>query len=167
MAELKNLTIDEVSFVDEGANPQANILLFKRKQVKKDGVDELTAALKDLTDKLNAQTQLAEREQFRILAERYEILGTDSAQLAQLLQAASLKNPQLYETAVKVLDNALNVVQKSGTFAELGKSGFASKNSSQNELHRLAAQIQKRKPDLTWRQALDEAYMQHPELQEV
>ena len=34
MNELKELLIDEVSLVDAGANPEANIVFFKRKEPK-------------------------------------------------------------------------------------------------------------------------------------
>ena len=173
MTELKDLSIDEISFVDAGANPQANILLFKR-QTQKDepaptaqtsnqtestspNFDELTATLQALTDKLNAQLAQAEANEFRIRAERYEILGVDADKLAQMLMAASKSNPQMYETAIKVLDGALNAVQKSGTFSEVGKRGDS---PAQSDVQKLAAQIQKSDSKLTYRQALDKAYLQ-------
>lgn len=133
MTTLTNLEIDEFSLVDAGANPEANILIFKRDELKSDNFDELTATLKNLTDKLN-----------------------------ELLKAASKTNPQLYETAIRVLDGALEAVKKSGTFDEIGKRGT---NNSTPDVQKIAAQIQKSQPNLTWRQAIDAAYLQHPELQ--
>lgn len=38
-AKLKNLTVNEISFVDRGANPGANILLYKRKDVTMNSSD--------------------------------------------------------------------------------------------------------------------------------
>ena len=177
MTNLTNLEINEVSLVDEGANPEANITLFKRDETKSaetdakvdvqpetqaENFDELTATLKTLTDKLNAQIEKAEDAEFHKIAERYEILGTDADKLAPMLKAASKTNPQLYETAIRVLDGALEAVKKSGTFDELGKTGT---NHETPDIQTIAAQIQKSQPNLTWRQALDAAYLQHPELQ--
>lgn len=171
---LTNLEIDEVSLVDAGANPEADILIFKRKEensvdentkvddVAKANFDELSATLKDLTDRLNAHVEKAEDAEFRKIAERYEILGTDADKLAPMLKAASKSNPTLYETAIRVLDGALEAVKKSGTFDEIGKRGT---NNSTPDVQKIAAQIQKSQPNLTWRQAIDAAYLQHPELQ--
>ena len=123
---LTNLEIDEVSFVDAGANPEAHVTIFKRKEVpdmdeqkisetpqlddvaKADGFDELTATLKSLTDKLNAH------------------------------------------------------IEKAGTFEEVCKRGDGLKP---DDIHAFAAEIQKSNLNLTKRQALDAAYLQHPELQ--
>lgn len=162
MATLTNLEIDEVSLVDAGANPEANILIFKRDELKSDNFGELTATLKNLTDKLNEHVTKAEDAEFHKIAERYEILGTDADKLAPMLKAASKSNPTLYETAIRVLDGALEAVKKSGTFDEIGKRGT---NNSTPDVQTIAAQIQKSQPNLTWRQAIDAAYLQHPELQ--
>lgn len=195
MNKLTELEINEVSLVDSGANPGANITLFKRNFPKKNRpqnqpqnqpqpkifdtqpknsdlqtqvvknqtqVDELSTLLKSLTDKLNEHIDKAENVEFRKIAERYEILGTDADKLAPMLKSAANLNPQLYQTAIKVLDGALEAVKKSGVFDELGKVGTR-KNSG--DIQTFAAQIQKSQPNLSWRQALDAAYRQHPELQ--
>ena len=44
MTELKELQVDEVSLVDDGANPQANILFFKRKQEEKSMAKDVKTA---------------------------------------------------------------------------------------------------------------------------
>ena len=163
---LTNLEIDEVSFVDAGANPEANVTIFKRDEAKSESksetFDELTAELKSLTDKLNEHVAKAEDAEFHKIAERYEILGTDADKLAPMLKAAAKSNPTLYETAIRVLDSALTAVEKSGTFVEIGKTGT---NHETADVQKIAAQIQKSQPNLTWRQALDAAFQQHPELQ--
>ena len=188
MTKLTNLEIDEVSFVDAGANPEAHVTIFKRKEdtqmdeqkvaeatddvanakddvAKSDGFEELTATLQDLTNRLNAHIEKAEDAEFRKIAERYEILGTPAEKLAPMLKAASKSNPQMYETAIKVLDGALSAVEKAGTFEEIGKRGDGLKPDTQTQIQAFATEIQKSQPKLTWRQALDEAFQQHPELQ--
>lgn len=53
MTELKNIEVKEISLVDAGANPEANILFFKRKQ------EEETMAKKETTPKdVNKQEEL-------------------------------------------------------------------------------------------------------------
>lgn len=44
MTELKNIEVREISLVDAGANPEANILFFKRKQEEKSMAKKETAA---------------------------------------------------------------------------------------------------------------------------
>ena len=55
MNELKEIIVDEISVVDEGANPEAKILMFKRKQE-----DESMAKNETAAEVVNKQEQKAE-----------------------------------------------------------------------------------------------------------
>ena len=167
---LTNLEIDEVSFVDEGANPEANVTIFKHKTAsdapkvpESADLSGLTSLVENLISKLDMHVERAEDAKIRAVAERYEILGTDADKLAPMLKAAAKSNPQAYETVIKILDRALSVVEKSGVFAEVGKRG--DKPPSDCEIQTLATEFQKANPNLSWRQALDMAYQKHPEWQ--
>lgn len=148
MNELTNLQISEVSLVDEGANPEADVMLFKRKN---SGGNELDGLIKRLT----IQIEKVEESELRKTAEKYEILGESADNLVKALKQA--KAAGNYETVIKLLDTTLKAVESSGVFHEMGKSGAGSTEVS---VEKLAARFQKSEPNLSWRQALDKAYRQ-------
>lgn len=157
MTMLKNLTIDEVSLVDAGANPEANVVLLKRKTAS----DELEAC-KKLIENLTAQVEKFKDDEFLKLAKRYEILGQKPDELAPLLKSINSKDKPLYDKLIGALNSALEAAQYGKLFSEIGKRGGDLKP---NDIQKYAAQIRQQNPSMTFRQALEEAYKQHPELQ--
>ena len=187
MSELKNLEIREVSFVDEGANPESFITFFKRKKQNKmvekqeviapvektveeqnlqENFAELTTTLANLTKRLNAHIEKAEDAEWLKVASKYEILGEDATKLAKVLKLAKSAGGETYNTTIKLLDNALAAVQKSGTFEEIGKSGSTGTPDADKQIAKFTAEICKRNPALSERQALIQAYEEHPELKD-
>lgn len=160
MNKLTGLKVEEVSLVTAGANPDAQIIFYKRKGA--DSVSKLESLVSTVVSKMEAQLARAEDAEFMAVAKRYEILGTPADELAPILKAAKAQNAAAYETAIKTLDVALKAVAKAGIFEEVGKSGEGSRVS---RIEELAAQIRKSNPALTYRQAIDAAYLAHPELQ--
>ena len=239
MTELKNIEVREISLVDAGANPEANILFFKRKQeeesmakkettaevvkqeeLKSDVADKAedvskaaeAAASKVVTEKENTElkkrvaeleaqlaerdaadkaavekaaadkaaadnaalvetlerlnkrleTEIAKREDNELMkvAAKYEIIGENADNTFKLLK--SLKGTENYNLLIGTFDKVLAQVEKSGTFNEIGKSGY---NSQAVSIEKFAAQIRAADPSLTERQALDKAFQEHPELE--
>ena len=146
MSELKDLQISEVSLVDAGANPEANILLMKR------ATDESQALIDRLTKRLEDMEAELEQTELTKIASKYELLGEDSKVLAQTLKQA--KTAGTFDTIIKLLDTTLELTLKAETFKEIGKSGTRTAGT----VEEMAQAIQKRKPTLTWRQAMDLAY---------
>lgn len=92
MNELKNLQVEEISLVDAGANPAADVVLFKRKddvEVKKQDEPQVYAAIAKPAEpqvdaeKESLQKRVAELE--KVLAER------DAADKAEVEKAAAEK----------------------------------------------------------------------------
>ena len=240
MTELKDIEVREVSLVDAGANPEANILFFKRKQEeesmsKKETTTEVVnkqeelkldvapntedvskaaeaAATKVVTEKENTElkkrvaeleaqiterdaadkaavekaaadkaaadnaalvetlerlnkrleTEIAKREDNELMkvAAKYEIIGENADNTFKLLK--SLKGTENYDLLIGTFDKVLAQVEKSGTFNEIGKSGY---NSQAVSIEKIAAEIRKNDPSLTERQALDKAFQQNPNLE--
>ena len=239
MTELKDIEVREVSLVDAGANPEANILFFKRKQeeesmAKKETTTEVVkqeelksdvadkaedvskaaemAASKVVTEKENTElkkrvaelekalaerdaadkaavekaaadkaaadnaalvetlerlnkrleTEIAKREDNELMkvAAKYEIIGENADNTFKLLK--SLKGTENYDLLIGTFDKVLAQVEKSGTFNEIGKSGY---NSQAVSIEKFAAQIRAADPSLTERQALDKAFQEHPNLE--
>lgn len=239
MTELKNIEVREVSLVDAGANPEANILFFKRKQeentmakndttpkdvnkqeelksdvadkaedvskaaeaaskvvaekentelkkrvaelekalAERDAADkaaiekaaqeksaadnaEISAAFERLNKRFEEYVAKAEDAELLKVASKYEVLGENAEQLSATLK--KMKAAGVYDEYVSKLDRELAYVEKSGTFSEIGKSGY---NSQAVSIEKYAAQIRKADPSLTERQALDKAFQEHPELE--
>lgn len=178
MSELKNLEIREVSFVDEGANPESFITFFKRKEQKtmsgkteeeqnlQENFSALTTTLASLTKRLNEHITKAEDAEWLKVASKYEILGEDSTKLAKVLKSAKVAGGDTYNTTIKLLDNALAAVEKSGTFEEIGKSGSMGTPDADKQIEKCTAEIRKRNPALSYREALIQAYEEHPEFRD-
>lgn len=84
MNELKELEVDEVSLVDEGANPKADILIFKRKEEDlMTKLDKAAEVVKGDAEKDALKNRVAELE--KLLAER------EAAGKAELEKAAAEK----------------------------------------------------------------------------
>lgn len=240
MTELKDIEVREVSLVDAGANPEANILFFKRKQeentmakndttpkdvnkqeelksdvadkaedvskaaeaaaskvvaekentelkarvaelekalAERDAADkaavekaaadkaaadnaEISAAFERLNKRFEEYVAKAEDAELLKVASKYEVLGENAGQLSATLK--KMKAAGVYDEYVSKLDRELAYVEKSGTFNEIGKSGY---NSQAVSIEKFAAQIRKADPSLTERQALDKAFQEHPELE--
>jgi hypothetical protein len=79
--KLKSLRVDEVSLVDAGANPDAHVALFKRKDSKPNALDKLLSVIgKGKTPVAkDALTFDEQQEQERIRELRYEAWGFASA----------------------------------------------------------------------------------------
>lgn len=167
MNELKSLTIEEVSLVDAGANPGAQIVLLKRKQdlpepdaVIKDLKSDKDALVESLIGKLQEHVNKIEDAEAYEVAKKYEILGYKAEELAPQLK--SLKQfPEHYQRLIQGFDAALSAVTKAKTFEEVGRNGRLGNSA---EIEKVAAEIQKREPKLGWREAMHKAYTLHPEL---
>ena len=175
MTELINLEVEEVSLVNAGANPEANILLFKRKE-EKNMADKNTATadlereraelakaqetVQKLIGTLQEHVAKVEDAEALAIAKKYEILGHKAEDLAKQLK--SLKPyPELYKSLIQSFDSALAAVEKTRAFEEIGKSGFG---EGVLQIEKVAQENQAKEPNLTWWQAVDKAYQAHPEL---
>ena len=119
------------------------------------------ATVESLIGKLQEHVDKADTAELTAVAKKYEILGFKSEELVPQLK--SLKQfPELYGQLIQTLDTSLAAVQKAKTFEELGKSG---RNEGSVQVEKIANEIIKQNPKLTWRQALDKAYQANPELQ--
>ena len=172
MAELKDLVIEEVSFVNAGANPFAYITLCKRKGEKnmtneeqgQQNFSDLTAELSKLTTTLRKQIEKAEDVEWLKVASKYELLGQDAKKLAPMLKKAKAEAPEVYELAIQTLDSALEAVNKSQLFEEIGKSGTRSEINQETQIEKFAAELRAKDSTLSYRKSIDEAFLAHPEL---
>lgn len=126
----------------------------------------LSPALRAEIDSLRKYREAAEAEKLLNVAKRYTLLGHDPEKLAKSLKSMKDAGGDVYDQFVAGLDAALNTVEKSGMFDEIGKRGGNSVNGEDawKKIEVAAAEIQKSKPTMAWHDAINEACVQHPEL---
>lgn len=130
-----------------------------------EAVTKLETLVKSLAARLDEQISKAEDAEFMAIAKKYELLGTPAEELAPLLKSTKAANPTAYESAIKVLDVSMNALTKAGIFEEIGKSGDGAKPDAQTQISKAVAEIRKANPGMSEREAIDAAFLAHPELQ--
>lgn len=109
MNELKDLEVDEISLVDAGANPQANILLIKRKgeqdMNKKDKAAEVVTQ-EQVSKEAETQTVDVEKDalQKRVAELEKQLADRDAADKAAIDKAAADKAAADNKTLAETLE---------------------------------------------------------------
>lgn len=127
----------------------------------------LHPAVKIELERLRKQADAAEERELREIAKKYEIIGKKADELVPLLKSLKSVGGDAYAQMIAVLDASVTAVEKSGVFAELGKSGGAAVSGSDSawtQIEKHAEAIQKAMPTMTWAVAVDKACEQHPDL---
>lgn len=139
-------------------------------EVEKAAAEKLAAdnaKVTELLDRLEKRVEehitKAETTELLKIASKYEILGEKADELAKVLK--TVKGTDVYDKIIGNLDRELACVEKAGTFTEIGKRGDGGSYGDQTQIHKFAAEFKKSDPSLTDRQALDKAFLAHPELQ--
>lgn len=128
---------------------------------QKSASPELTAALADLAD-LRKSFEMKEMTQ---IAKKYAPLGKKEDELAQRLYEMKKSDEANYNAYIAVLDESLGLVEKSGVFAEIGKSASGVTGGSvESKIEAAASEIMKSDVTMTRDQAIAKAWMDHPEL---
>ena len=129
---------------------------------KSDADPALMAALA----RLDALEKSAEMKELTGVAKKYAVLGDNEAELVQTLYGLKKSdNPANYDAYIKVLDRSLDLVEKSGIFAEIGKSGRGQGGGSTlDKVEAAATEIQKSDPSLSREAAMVKAWDTHPDL---
>lgn len=86
--------------------------------MEKSASPEITAALQELAD-LKKSIEMKDMTE---IAKKYAPLGKKESELAQTLYDMKKSNEANYNAYVAILDESLGMVEKSGLFAEIGKS---------------------------------------------
>lgn len=123
-------------------------------------------ALEAALTRLEALEKSAEMKDLTEVAKKYEALGEDTEELAKTLYGLKKSdNPANYDAYIKVLDKSLDLVNKTGIFAEIGKSSRGEEAGSvEAKIEAAASELQKSDPNLSRPQAVAKAWENHPEL---
>lgn len=117
---------------------------------------ELQAALDELAD---LKKSFAMKEMTEV-AKKYAPLGKNEAELAKTLYDMKQSNEANYNAYIAILDESLGLVEKSGLFAEIGKSagGQGTANSAVEKAEAKAKDIMKSDPNMDYDTAIAKAW---------
>ena len=108
--------------------------------MEKSASPEITKAL----ERMESLAKSIEMKEFTEIAKKYAPLGENEAELAQTLYDMKKSNPANYDSYVAILDKSLGMVEKSGLFAEIGKSaGNSGTGTVQSKAEAKAQEIMK------------------------
>lgn len=139
----------------------------KKKEKEGDGMEksatspELAAAL----ERLATLEKSVEMKEFTDIAKKYAPLGEKEDELAQTLYNMKKSNEANYNAYIAILDKSLGLVEKSGLFAEIGKSaGNYTSGGTADKIEAKAAELRKADPTMNYHASIAKAWESNPEL---
>lgn len=135
-------------------------------------MEDVTKNFSDMMAKImepiQKRAEEAEQKSLEEVAKKYELLGTKAEELVPVLKSMKATSDEAYNNFIASMDNNLAVIQKSGLFEEIGKSGGAHTGNDDTEgvakMNAKVAEIKKSMPNLTDAQAHDIVMQNDPEL---
>lgn len=134
---------NEEKEVEKSMHPEIQKALAEMREIKK-GME-----MKELTD----------------IAKKYAPLGKKEDELAKTLYDMKKSSPASYDAYIEVLNQSLEMVNKSGLFTEIGKSsrGYAG-GSAVEKAEGIAKSYMEKDPDMDYNTALLKAWENNPDL---
>lgn len=131
---------------------------------KKSAPEEMAPEIKKALEEVAELKKSMEMAQMAEVAKKYAPLGKEG--LAQTLYDMKKSNEANYNAYITVLDEHLALVEKSGLFAEIGKSagGQSTGGGVENKIDAKAAEIMKADPNMDYTTAIAKAWEQSPDL---
>lgn len=107
-----------------------------------------------------------EKQEMAEIAKKYEILGEKPDELGEKLYNLKKSDPDMYESCISMLDNQVGLIEKSGLFSEIGKSGNGGYTGSDavSKIESIAKSMMDEDATLSYQQAMAKAWDNHPEL---
>ena len=121
----------------------------------------LHPAVKAELERLRKAVDAQEDRELEAVAKKYEAIGKKPEELVPVLK--SLKGTPAYDEMISVMDAAVDAVEKSALFTEIGKTGHGT-GDAMKQADEKTAEIMKADPKLTHAQALDKVFQMNPEL---
>ena len=132
-------------------------------------VEKMQEMFKSAFDRQEARIAELEKslatKEFADIAKKYAPLGEDETTLAKTLFDMYQADEELYNSYVDSLEKSLDLVNKSGMFVEIGKSGYQNGPSSAvGRVEAIAKSYIKKDPGMTYEQAIAKAWENNPDL---
>ncbi|MDE7354611.1 MAG: hypothetical protein K2O06_16405 [Acetatifactor sp.] len=108
----------------------------------------------------------AEARELTEVAKRYAIIGKTEAELVPLFKSLRAAGGTAYNDMIAVLDQAVDTVEKSGAFTEIGKSGHGSGavGAAEAKVEAIAKGYMEKDSSLDYASAMAKAWEDNPEL---
>lgn len=129
---------------------------------------------KSLEAELEAVKQLRksmEMKEYTDVAKKYEIIGKKPEELAKTLCDMKAAGEEVYKSYIDALDEQVSLVEKSGMFAEIGKSGSngasyvaVGKSEAEGKIEAIAAEIRKSDASISYHESIAKAWAENPDL---
>lgn len=148
--------------VREEAWTEEEVETEKACHTKKSADPQLAAAM----DRLESLEKSLAMKEMTDIAKKYAPLGENEEELAETLYEMRKSNEANYEAYIGVLEKSLNLVEKSGIFAEIGKSGrgYSTARGTVGKIEEIASEIMKSDTTISREAAIMKAWEDHPEL---
>ncbi len=131
------------------------------------GIDKsVSPEIKAALERMEALAKSVEMKEFAEIAKKYAPLGEKEDELAKKLYDMKKSDEGIYKSYIEILDKSLGLVEKSGLFAEIGKSCSGGKSSgcASDKAKAKAKEIMKANPGMKFDAALAKAWEENPEL---
>lgn len=143
-------------------NPKATVT----KSASDDIYKGIHPAVKAELEELKKFREAAEEKELTEVAKRYAIIGKKVEELVPMLKGLKAAGGSAYEDMIAVLDQAVDTVEKSGVFSEIGKSGYGgcSEHSAEARIHGIAKGYMEKDASLSYHAAVAKAWEDNPDL---
>lgn len=131
--------------------------------------DELPPEVKKALQEVEDLKKSYEMKELETIAKKYEILGKKASEEAQTLYNLKKSGEENYNAYVAAMDAQVDLVEKSGLFAEIGKSGnfnyqSVAKSEPETKVETIAKSYMEADPKLDYNSAIAKAWANNPEL---
>lgn len=133
---------------------------------KKSATPDVPDFVKDAIAKSEEFITRIEKQEQTEIAKKYAILGEKPEELGEKLYNLKKSDPAMYDTCISMLDSQVALIEKTGMFAEVGKSagGQSTSNSAVEKADAKAREIMKADPSINYTTAIAKAWDENPEL---
>ena len=126
-------------------------------------------AIKALQEETAALKKSLEMKQLEEVAKKYSVLGKKPEELTKSLYDMKQAGEEVYKAYTGALDEQLSLVEKSGMFTEVGKSGSyhataVAKSEPESKIEGIAKSYMEKDPSLDYNTAVAKAWENNPDL---
>ena len=132
---------------------------------------EVEKALKEELKAVQELRKSMEMKEYMDIAKKYESIGKKPEELAKTLYDMKQAGDDVYKSYVDALDEQASIVEKSGLFIEIGKSGSngpsyvsVGKSEAEGKIEAIAAEIRKSDANISYHESIAKAWEQNPDL---
>lgn len=132
----------------------------------------LNPVVKAQLDELMKFKRDAEERELREIAKKYAILGKKEEDLLPVLKSTKAASQEAYDQLIATLDGAVETVENSGAFNEIGRNGHTSQigksstatTTAEGKIAVIAKSYMEKNPDMTYVEANAKAWEDNPDL---